>query len=91
MCILSSKFDLSSLQIFSSTDEEELLRGASQYAIYFVILAIGAGSVQFIGVSLFMLIGKSLLAAHLASRHGSDLQQTDFMHVKSYSLPFIQH
>lgn len=43
--------DCSVIQIFSSTDEDELLRGAAMYSIYFVILAVGAGSVQFTGVS----------------------------------------
>ena len=40
------------VQVFGSTNEEELLSGASLYAIYFVILAVGVGAVQFIGVSL---------------------------------------
>ena len=60
------------VQIFSSTNEEELLRGASLYAIYFVALAVGAGSVQFLGVSPLdppqsTMTGKEL-TANLASR-----------------------
>ena len=39
------------VQIFGSTDEEEVLHDATLYAIYFVILAIGVGSVQLIWVS----------------------------------------
>ena len=50
--------DCSAVQIFGSTDEEEVLRAASLYAIYFVLLAIGVGSVQLIGVS-HCFIGKS--------------------------------
>ena len=49
--------------MYSSTDEEELLRGASLYALLYVIIAIGAGSAQFIGVSKskYMLISKNSL------------------------------
>ena len=45
--------DFSATQTFGSTDKEELLRGASEHAVYFVILAIGVGSVQFAAVSLW--------------------------------------
>lgn len=37
-------------QIFSSPNRDELLRGASEYSLYFVVLAVGAGLIQFIGV-----------------------------------------
>ena len=37
-------------QIFSSPNRDELLRGASEYSLYFVALAVGAGLIQFIGV-----------------------------------------
>ena len=35
----------------SATDKDQLLSGASEYAIYFVLLAVGAGFVQFAAVS----------------------------------------
>lgn len=43
-------FAFSLHQIFSSPDRDELLRGASEYSLYFVALAVGAGLIQFIGV-----------------------------------------
>ena len=45
--------DFSATQTFGSTDKEEPLRGASDHAVYFVILAIGVGFVQFAAVSLW--------------------------------------
>ena len=58
MCSALSHLDCCPMQIFGSTGKEELLQGATLYAVYFVILAIGVGSVQFTGVSL-SLIGNS--------------------------------
>ena len=53
--ILSIIFSLDCfvVQAFGSTEQEEVLSGASIYAICFVILAVGVASVQFIGVSLY--------------------------------------
>ena len=45
-------FDCSAVQIFGYIDEKQLVRDASWYAIYFVVLAVAVGVVQFIGVSL---------------------------------------
>ena len=53
LTIIIFSLDCLAVQAFGSTEEEELLSGASLYAIYFVILAVGVAIVHFIGVSLF--------------------------------------
>ena len=51
-----------SLQLFSSTDREALVSGVEEYAVWFVLLAIGAALVQFMSVSCLSLAGERLTA-----------------------------